>query len=31
MENFFPNTIFSEIWLKKGDHEYINIAGIKFE
>ena len=26
----FPKEFFSEIWLKFGDHEYINIAEIKF-
>ena len=27
----FPNGIFSEIWLKVGEHEYIYIFEIKFE
>ena len=27
----FPKEFFNEIWLKLGDHEYINIAEIKFE
>ena len=27
----FPKEFFNEIWLKIGDHEYINIAKIKFE
>ena len=26
----FPKEFFNEIWLKLGDHEYINIAEIKF-
>ena len=26
----FPKEFFNEIWLKLGDHEYINIAVIKF-
>ena len=26
----FPEEFFNEIWLKLGDHEYINIAEIKF-
>ena len=26
----FPKEYFNEIWLKLGDHEYINIAEIKF-
>ena len=26
----FPKKFFNEIWLKLGDHEYINIAEIKF-
>ena len=26
----FPKEFFNEIWLKLGNHEYINIAEIKF-
>ena len=26
----FPKKFFNEIWLKLGDHEYTNIAEIKF-
>ena len=26
----FPEEFFNEIWLKLGDHKYINIAEIKF-
>ena len=26
----FPKEFFNEIWLKLGDHEYINIVEIKF-
>ena len=29
-KNTFPKEFFNEIWLKLGDHEYINIAEIKF-
>ena len=29
-KNTFPEEFFNEIWLKLGDHEYINIAEIKF-
>ena len=28
--NTFPKEFFNEIWLKLGDHRYINIAEIKF-
>ena len=29
-KNTFPKEFFNEIWLKLGDHDYINIAEIKF-
>ena len=29
-KNTFPKEFFNEIWLKLGDHEYIDIAEIKF-
>ena len=29
-KNTFPKEFFNEIWFKLGDHEYINIAEIKF-
>ena len=29
-KNTFTKEFFNEIWLKLGDHEYINIAEIKF-
>ena len=29
LKNHFAKGIFYEIWLKLGDHEYINIAEIK--
>ena len=29
-KNTFPKEFFNEIWLKLKDHEYINIAEIKF-
>ena len=29
-KNTFPKKFFNEIWLKVGDHEYNNIAEIKF-
>ena len=30
LEKTLSQGIFNEIWLKLGDHEYINIAEIKF-
>ena len=29
-KNTFPKEFFNESWFKLGDHEYINIAEIKF-
>ena len=29
-KNTFPKELFNEIWLKLGDHEYINIPEIEF-
>ena len=29
-KNAFPKEFFNEIWFKLGDHQYINIAEVKF-